>query len=220
LNPFGSPPPSPRPGASLNPFGSPSPRPGASLNPFGSFNPFGSKPPPIVVGPPPPSRPGTPPKRLPVGLRSERAGSAPKARPPSRGFRVSGSPLKFESPIRGGVGLPVGLRGDRAVASAKVRPPSRLAPKNRTPPPRDIYSYVGTLGPTSQPPAYPIPSKVFPSTFGPIVVPDDGSTSTRRRRRPRAVGWTYRSPPRRQSYRKKLATRRRCRDVLGRFVRC
>jgi len=140
------------------------------------------------------------------------------SRVPSRSLAPRASPIKYESPIEGGLGITAGLIGSRAVSAPKARPPSRLDVTRRTPAAQ--YAYVGTMGPTSQPPAYPVPTRVFPSTFGPVVVPDDGSTVQRRRRRPRAVGWSYRSPPRRQSYRKKLATRRRCRDVLGRFVRC
>jgi hypothetical protein len=73
-----------------------------------------------------------------------------------------------------------------------------------------------------QPLTYPIPTTIYPTRFGPMTAPDyyiRPIKLTRKRRRT-SPGCCATRRGRRPSYRKKLATRKRCRDKLGRFVRC
>ena len=93
-----------------------------------------------------------------------------------------------------------------------------LKPRNQV-----ATGIVGTVVPYAyeQPLTYPLPSTVYPTRYGPLTVPDYyiKPLSRRRRRRQTSVCCSQKRT-RKPSYRKKLATRRRCRDKLGRFVRC
>jgi hypothetical protein len=72
-----------------------------------------------------------------------------------------------------------------------------------------------------EPLTYPIPTTIYPTRYGPMTAPDYYVRPVRlTRKRRRSPGCCTSKRVRRPSYRKKLATKRRCRDKLGRFVRC
>lgn len=118
------------------------------------------------------------------------------------------------------------LRGLSATFGVGPRPPSvpisRISSSNAE---RTLSSTqnVQNLIEFKEPQTYPEPTTIYPTRYGPGTVPDYYVTPvklTRRRRRRSPVCCSNRRYQRKPSYRKKIATRKRCRDALGRFIRC
>ena len=150
-----------------------------------------------------PPRPFPPPGRQPFLPPGRRPASPPGRRPP---FPPPGR--RPESPPGR---RPASPPGRRPPFPPPGRPLSELPLENGSEPSESI------LGPKT----FPYPGLIYPTPNGGVKNVDHQITSSRRRRRRRSYPFILPGYPlRRPSYRKKLATRRRCRNALGRFVRC